>query len=166
MLTDCREDRLANCARKKKSAAEVYLTLACLAASWAFRGDGVDLTIDDVKILGVTEVHLGLLGIDSLCIRRNSKLLILLVGSGVFAACVLAATVGGVGCNPGVSGGVIQRDGEGESIVAVEDLLQTGNDGDERIVELGGLLFAQVLLAREVLVDVLNNCNSRLADQV
>lgn len=78
----------------------MYLTLAWLAASRAFGGNGVDLAINDVKVFGVTEVHLILLRIDCVCVRSNSKLLILLVGSGVFATSVLAATVSGVGCDP------------------------------------------------------------------
>lgn len=79
------------------------------------------------------------------------------MGSGVFATSVLAATVSGVGSDPRVSSGVVQRDGEGESVIAVKNLLQAGDDRNERVVELWGLVFAEILLSREMLVNVLNN---------
>lgn len=110
------------------------LTFTGLGAAGAFSGQSVDLTVDNVEIIRVSGVHFG--GFSGHCVRivGDTELFVLFVGTGVFLALVLEATIGGVGRDPRVASGIIQRDGEREGIVAIQDLLEACNDGNKGIM--------------------------------
>lgn len=85
---------------KYQSHPRILLTSAGLATCWTWSMNGENLAVENIEVVWITEIHQMILNLGCLCIRRNSKFLVLFVSSEVLMAAVFDSIVSGVGCNP------------------------------------------------------------------